>query len=150
MFGVGQGVTLLRTDATPRPSRTTPAASALEQEKHCRPAQLVRAAALLLESGVPAAEPESWQARELLGSALYRTGKADEAVQQRNEAVRLHGKGGLLWSRPFLALAHECLDHRQEAEQWRQKADKAGPWQEQVMQFHLLGELAAAQKAAKP
>jgi hypothetical protein len=30
------------------------------------------------------------------------------------------------------------------------KADKTGPWVEQVMQFHLLGELEAAQRHAKP
>jgi hypothetical protein len=36
------------------------------------------------------------------------------------------------------------------AEQWQAKAAHAGPWEEQVMQFHLLGELAAAQRTARP
>jgi hypothetical protein len=141
---------------------TATAASPLGGEQRRVAAQLVRAATLA-DTGVPtvelvalarsatAAEPQDWQARELLGAALYRDGKAADAIRELDEAVQRHGKDGSLWSRLFLALAHQRVGHRQEAEQWRQKADKAGPcWEEQVMQFHLLGELAAAQKAAKP
>jgi WD40 repeat protein/tRNA A-37 threonylcarbamoyl transferase component Bud32 len=128
-----------------------PAASALEREKRRLAAQLV-GAAVLPDAGVPRAElvtvarccveaePHSWQARELLGAALYRDDKAAEAIGELDEAMRLHGKDGSLWARLFLALAHQQLGHRPQAEVWRQKADKAGPWEEQVMQFHLLGE----------
>jgi WD40 repeat protein len=127
-----------------------------------RAAVLVRAAALLSDSGIASADlvtlahycvkddPQSFQCRELFGAALYRDDKAADAVRELQEAVRLQGQGGSLWAKLFLALAHQHLGHAQEAEQWRQKADRAGPWEEQVLQFHLLGELDAARRPGKP
>jgi dipeptidyl aminopeptidase/acylaminoacyl peptidase len=121
-------------------------------------AVLVRAAALLPDNGIPRAElvslarsctlddPQSWQSLELLGAALVRDGKPAVAVKVLDESVRLHGNGGSLWARLFLALAYQRLGHRDDAEVWHKKADKAGPWEEQVMQFQLLGELEAARK----
>jgi hypothetical protein len=81
--------------------------------------------------------------------ALYRDGKPVDAIKELDDAVRLQGNGGSLWAKLFLALAHQRLGHREEVDQWQKKADKAGPWEEQVMQFHLLGELVAARKAAE-
>jgi tetratricopeptide (TPR) repeat protein len=127
--------------------------AAARQEERRRAAALVRAAALLPDSGINIAElltlaracvagdPQSGPCRELLGAALYRDGKPAEAIQELDEAAKLHGDGGSLWTRLFLALAHQRLGHTQEAADWHKKADKAGPWEEQVMQFHLLGEL---------
>jgi WD40 repeat protein/tRNA A-37 threonylcarbamoyl transferase component Bud32 len=146
--------------AGPTPGMSTaPAASALEHEQRRLAAQLVRAAAVQPESGVPAAglvslarscvaaEPQSWQARELLGAALYRDGKAD-AVRELGEAVRLHGKGGSLWTRLFLALAHQRLGHAEEARKWLPQAKDASAWEDKVMQMQLLRELAAMKPPA--
>jgi hypothetical protein len=79
-----------------------------------------------------------------------RDGKATDAATALDEAVRLHANGGSLWTNLFLALAHQRLGHAQEADEWQKKADKAGPWEEQVMQFQLLGELERAKRPAKP
>jgi WD40 repeat protein len=135
---------------------TATAASPLEGEQRRVAAQLVRAAAVLPESGVPtgelvalarsgvAAEPHSWQARELLGAALYRDGKAAQAVGELQEAVRRHGKDGSLWAKLFLALAHQRLGHAEKVQQLRQLTQQATGWEEQVIQQQLLGELDAA------
>jgi hypothetical protein len=116
-------------------------------------AQLVRAATLLPDSGVPAAElvalahgcrtaqPQSWQAHELLGAALYRAGGAAEAVDQLEKAVDRHGQGGSLWARLFLALAHRRLGHAEQAQQYRRLALAASGWEEGVLQAQLLNEL---------
>jgi WD40 repeat protein len=132
------------------------------QEQRRRACVLVRAASLLPDSGIASAnlvglarscvedEPQSWQSRELLGAALLRGGKAADALRELDEAARLHGKDGSLWTKLFLALAHECLGHGQEAEEWQKKVGKAGPWEEQVMQIHLLGELHVMKRKAKP
>jgi WD40 repeat protein len=137
-------------------------AAAAQSEELRRAAVLVRAAVLLPDSGIPgndlvslarscvANDPQSHACRELLGAALYRDGKATDAVAALNEAVRLHGKDGSLGARLFLALAHLRLGHREEADEWRKKADKAGPWEEQVMRFQLLGELEDARRNPKP
>jgi hypothetical protein len=86
----------------------------------------------------------------VLGAALYRDGKPAEAIKELDEAVKLHGDGGSLWTRLFLALAHQRLGHTQEVADWQKKADKAGPWEEQVIQFQLLGELDTIKRPAKP
>jgi hypothetical protein len=137
-------------------------AAVARQEERRRAAVLVRAAALLPDSGLPSAHllklarscvedhPQSGPCRELIGAALYRDGKPGEAIQELDEAVKLHGKGGSLWSRLFLTLAHQQLCHTDEAAAWEKKADKADSWEEQVMQAHLLRELALARRPAKP
>jgi WD40 repeat protein len=127
-----------------------------------RAAQLVWAAALVPDSRIDAAElvglarfgveadPQSWQARELLGAALYRDGKAAEALRELDEALRQHGAAGSLWSRLFLALAHRRLGHAQQAQEWRDKAERADTWEDAVVQRQLLGELGAAVRPTKP
>jgi hypothetical protein len=136
--------------------------SPLDIQQRRLAALLVRTAALLPGSGVPSeellalarsgadADPLDWHACELFGAALHRDGKSAEAVTILDQAVRLHGNGGSLWAKLFLALAHQRLGQTDEAEKWRQKADKADGWEEQVMQFQLLGELDAAKRPAKP
>jgi WD40 repeat protein/tRNA A-37 threonylcarbamoyl transferase component Bud32 len=129
------------------------AASPLEAEHRRVAAQLVQAAAVLAESGVPAAElvtlarcctvaePQGWQARELLGAALYRDGRAAEAVRELEEAVRRHGAGGSLWTNLFLALAHRRLGHNDQVQKYRRQALAAAGWEESVLQAQLLNEL---------
>jgi WD40 repeat protein len=137
-------------------------AALLRQEDLRQSALLVRTAALIpqppidsdqlvarAQQGV-AVEAHSWQAHELLGAALHRAGKYDEAVRELDEAVRLHGKDGSLWTRLFLALAHQRLGNIEEAAAWEKKADRADSWEEQVMQFQLLGELERVRQLAKP
>jgi WD40 repeat protein len=132
---------------------TALAACPLEHEQRRLAAQLVRAAAVLPEGdsravelvalarGCTAAEPESWQAHELLGAALYRDGQAADAVRELSEAVRLHGQGGSLWAKLFLALAHRRLGHAEQAQQHRQQALAASGWEDGVLQAQLLNEL---------
>jgi WD40 repeat protein len=134
-----------------------PAVAAMAHREELRRAGvLVRAAALLPDSGILGADqvalarscveddPQSWQCRELYGAALYRDGKADDAVRELEQAVRVHGGDGSLWARLFLALAHQRLGDADKAAAWRKKADKTGPWEDQVMQFQLLGDLERA------
>jgi WD40 repeat protein len=140
---------------------TAVAASPLQLEQRRLAAQLVRAAAVAPESGVPAAElvalarsctsahPQDWQAHELLGAALFRDGKANDAVRELEIAVRLHGKGSSPWARLFLALAHQRLGHAEEARKWLPKAKDASAWEEQLMQMQLLHELAAMKPPAQ-
>jgi hypothetical protein len=135
---------------------------AAKREELRRAAVLVRAAALLSDSGIPGAElvglarscveddSQNGQGRELLGAALLRDNKPAEAITELDAAVQLQANGGSPWAKLFLALAHQRLGHAEEAERWLKKADKAGPWDEQVMQFHLLGELERAKRPAKP
>jgi hypothetical protein len=147
-------VALLAAGSAPRTAVAAPVCL-WECDQSRRAAQLVRAAALLPQSDVPAAElvalarscaeaePQSWQTCELLGAALYRAGKAEDAVAALEEAVRLHGQGGSLWAKLFLALAHQRLGRHGQADDCRRQAEQAGPWEEQVVLFHILGELAA-------
>jgi hypothetical protein len=136
--------------------------SSLEVEHWRLTALLVRTAALPRDSDVPLVELLSlarrgadsdsldWRARELLGAALYRNSQTADAITALAEAVRMHGSGGSLWAKLFLALAHQRLGHTDEAEKWRQRVGKADGWEEQVIQFQLLGELEAAKRPAKP
>jgi WD40 repeat protein/serine/threonine protein kinase len=133
----------------------------MRQREQDRAAVLVRAAALLPDSGIQPEEllslarsgagpnSPSLASRELLGAALYRADKPAEAVRELDKAVRLHGGAGSLWSRLFLALAHQRLGDAKEAEQWRKKAEKADTWEEGVLQRQLLLELEIATQFAK-
>jgi WD40 repeat protein/tRNA A-37 threonylcarbamoyl transferase component Bud32 len=132
---------------------TALAAAPLEGEQRRLAAQLVGAAAVLPEGGIAAAElvglargctaaePHSWQARELLGAALYRDAKPAEAVRELGEAVRLHGRGGSLWAKLFLALVHRRLGHAEHAQEYRRQALAATGWEDGVLQAQLLNEL---------
>jgi hypothetical protein len=145
----------------PLPVLAATPVSPLDSEKHRLAALLVRTAALLADSGAPSAEllalarsaadsdPLDWQARELLGAALYRDGKAGDAVTVLDQAVRLHGNGGSLWAKLFLALAHQRLGHANEVEDIRSKLPKADGWEESVVQVQLLHELEAKRLAGR-
>jgi WD40 repeat protein len=138
--------------AGPAPALCTAAAAApLERERRRLAAQLVRAATLFSDSGVPAeelvalarscveAEPESWQARELLGAALYRQGNAAQAARELDEAVRRQG-GGSPWAQLFLALAHRRLGHADTMARWLRPAANTLGWEDRVIQRQLLAE----------
>jgi Flp pilus assembly protein TadD len=127
------------------------------REQMRRAAVLVRAAAVLPDSGIAAtelvalahygvaADPPSWEARELLGAALYRAGKSAEAVSELTEAVRLHGRGGSLWAQLFLAMAYHDPGQSEEARVWLRKAAKAETWEDQVFASQLRAPLEAAE-----
>jgi WD40 repeat protein len=115
-------------------------------------AGLVRAAALLPDSGTSGPRlvelarnhiegPRSAQYHELLGAALFRAGQWADAARELNEAVRLHAEGRSLWSKLFLALAHQRLGNTAVAQQWRDSAQQASTWEEAVVQRQLLLEL---------
>jgi WD40 repeat protein len=149
----GALVAVLAAPTTPGQLTAATAAPLGEREQRRLAAQLVRAAAVLADRGVPAAElvalaragvaaePESWQARELLGAALYRNGQVREAVAELEEAVRRHGEGGSLWARLFLALAQRRLGDAEKAQHYRRQALAPGDWEPSFLQMHLLGEL---------
>jgi len=122
------------------------------EELRRRRGVLVRAAALLRDSGIPTADlvalargvveedRQSWQARELLGAALFRDDKAEDALRELDTAVQLHGKGGSLWTRLFLALTHQRLGYPDKAREWRNQSLDADGWEEGVVQRQLLLE----------
>jgi hypothetical protein len=132
------------------------AEAVLRQEAERRIVVLARAATLLPDSGlepagllalargVAQADPQGWQAREVLGAALYRADQPHEAVRELDEAVRLHGSGGSPWAKLFLALAHHRLGHAEKVRQFRQQAQYAVGWEEELVRRQLLGELSAA------
>jgi WD40 repeat protein/tetratricopeptide (TPR) repeat protein len=98
-----------------------------------------------------AAKPDSWDIREQLGAALYRTGQPGEAVEQLLEAVELQGAGGSTWSRLFLALAYQRLGRPGDARVWRQTAlaGGTGDWRDRLIRHLLLAELDAARPAGR-
>ena len=61
---------------------------------------------------------EKHLALNTLGAALYRAGRFEEAIRRLEEALESRkGKVEPLdWS--FLAMAHHCLGHREEARGW--------------------------------
>jgi WD40 repeat protein/tRNA A-37 threonylcarbamoyl transferase component Bud32 len=66
--------------------------------------------------------------RRALGTALYRAGQFEAAVQELNAATSLRKQPApSVWL--FLAMAHHRLGHAEEARQW---LDKAGAWIEQA------------------
>jgi Flp pilus assembly protein TadD len=129
--------------------------------EQARAAILVRAAALLPDSGVPAPRlvelalgtregPQSLQYHELLGAALVRAGQATAGVRELQEAVRLHPRGGALWTKLFLALAQQRLGNTVEAQHWRENSLQAQTWEEAILQHQLLRELDMARPPGKP
>jgi WD40 repeat protein len=140
--------------ATPANLAGPAAAATLLRQEEARRAAVIAQAACLLPDALEAAElvllarraseaqPHSWQRREVLGAALYRAGKVEEAVRELDEAVRLHGVGSL-WAQLFLALAHQRLGHVDQAKQWREKAQRGAvaDWEEFVVQQQLCREL---------
>jgi tetratricopeptide (TPR) repeat protein len=63
-------------------------------------------------------DPGNGEYLEGLGAALYRDGKAAEAVEHLTEAVQKHSRGGDIEAQLYLALAHHCLGHTEEARTW--------------------------------
>jgi tetratricopeptide (TPR) repeat protein len=94
----------------------------------------------------------------ILGWALYRAGRWEEAVQRLTEAIPALGEGDP--TRPigglFLAMAHARLGHAAEAREWLAKAtawmDESMPrfWQFRVMLSHLRREAEALLLPADP
>jgi hypothetical protein len=60
--------------------------------------------------------------QEVLGAALYRAGRFEEAVKQLGRAVEKDGKGGAAGAQLFLAMAHHRLKHAGEARTWLTRA----------------------------
>jgi tetratricopeptide (TPR) repeat protein/tRNA A-37 threonylcarbamoyl transferase component Bud32 len=81
------------------------------------PAQVVH-----LAEKAHAVRPQEASYLTTLGAALYRAGRAEEAVKRLNEAVTAHGQGGTVADWAFLALAHRKLGHSDEAKKWRDRS----------------------------
>jgi WD40 repeat protein/tRNA A-37 threonylcarbamoyl transferase component Bud32 len=103
-------------------------------------------AAALLDLARKAVEraPKEWEHREAFGAALYRAGQYAKAVEELEQALDLHGKGGTAAMHLFLAMACESLGRREEARTWFEGAvllQEAG-W-DQRLGFALLRREAA-------
>jgi WD40 repeat protein/serine/threonine protein kinase/tetratricopeptide (TPR) repeat protein len=53
-----------------------------------------------------------------LGATLYRAGRYEEAIRRLDEAIRVRGGDAIEQDWPFLAMAHHCLGHHDEARRW--------------------------------
>jgi hypothetical protein len=142
----------------PRPAAWTGPATAetvLRRTGLRRAALAVRTAALCPDCGVKPEQLEAlarkglqadipgWNSRELLGVALYRAGRLDEAVAELQMAVQQHGTGGSTWARLFLALAYRKLGKAAESAAWREKAQlpKDADWKDRLVHQQLSAEL---------
>jgi tetratricopeptide (TPR) repeat protein len=97
--------------------------SALTTNAGADPAHLV----LLAEKAVAKSPKEHWDVN-LLGAALYRAGRFDEAVKRLTEATALNAdpyRTNMLYTWFFLAMAHHRLGHADEARRWLEKAAHA-------------------------
>jgi WD40 repeat protein len=83
-----------------------------------------------------------WGFRENLGAALYRGRRSQDAVRELERVVKEEGKGGTLWTRFFLAMAHHQLGHTDKAREWRQKAalEKDAGWEDRIIHEVLAKE----------
>jgi len=91
------------------------------------PAHLV----LLAEKAVAKSPKEHWDVN-LLGAALYRAGRCEDAVKRLTEATALNAdpyRTNMLYTWFFLAMAHHRLGHADEARRWLAKAVE---WQNQA------------------
>jgi hypothetical protein len=57
----------------------------------------------------------------ILGAALYRAGRFEEAISRLNESIQALDGEGVPKQFAFLALAHHRLGHREEARRWMDK-----------------------------
>jgi Flp pilus assembly protein TadD len=118
-------------------------------------------ASLFPDSGIPPADLVALAERavradktssayqETLGASLYRAVRFEDAVRTLEQAVKLHGKGGSLWMKLFLALAHQRLGHADDARTWHEQAklpEDAG-WQDRLIHRELSRELEALRRA---
>jgi hypothetical protein len=80
----------------------------------------------------------------MLGAALYRAGRCDEAIRRLEEPIRARHEAGMPRDWAFLALAHHRLGHRDEARHWLDRlrnhqpsgADSTPFWEE--LEIRLL------------
>jgi uncharacterized protein HemY len=71
-----------------------------------------------------AARPGDGGILTTLGQALYRDGSFAEAIRRLNEAIVARDKKGDPSHWYFLAMAHACLGHREEARRYYDQADR--------------------------
>jgi WD40 repeat protein/Flp pilus assembly protein TadD len=81
------------------------------------PAPVVR-----LAEEVAARHPKKYATLNTLGAVLYRAGRYGEAVGRFEEALEAHPRGGGAFDFLYLAMAHQRLGHREEADRWLGKA----------------------------
>jgi tetratricopeptide (TPR) repeat protein len=97
--------------------------------------------------------PEGAAPLEILGAALFRSGRYPDAVARLNKAVEQQKKGGNVWTQLFLAMAHHQCGDTDNAKKWLQQADaqmkdrpddKDAPihWQERLRNQKLRQEAA--------
>jgi WD40 repeat protein/serine/threonine protein kinase/tetratricopeptide (TPR) repeat protein len=97
--------------------------------------------------------PTSFVWRNSLGALLLRQGKPEAALIHLEEALKLHGTGGLVETRLFLARAHHQLGHAAEAKQWLEKAPRfvpEMPWEPRLRHALLRAEVENASNGPKP
>ena len=58
-----------------------------------------------------------------LGTALYRAGRFQEAIERLHAGITAHGHGCMPHDWLVLAIAHHQFGHTEEAQRWLQKAN---------------------------
>jgi hypothetical protein len=114
--------------------------AALTPDAGVKPEELVALVQKAAQADIP-----DWEYRELLGAALYRAGKAEEAAAELQKAVQQHGKSGSTWARLWLALADRKLGKATESAAWRPNAQppQTSDWKERLVYKQLSAELDA-------
>ena len=96
-------------------------------------------------SGWPVAAGRTAASLDLLGSALYRAGQYEQAIETLKESIRLQGSGGYVDSWAFLAMACQRTGRGEEARAWFDRFEgwyqhtKLDDWLMQT-RFRLLRE----------
>jgi tetratricopeptide (TPR) repeat protein len=67
------------------------------------------------------------EALRLLGAALYRAGRFEEAIRRLDESDRAPDDAGEPKAFAFLALTHHRLGHHDEAKRWLEKLEAYQP-----------------------
>jgi WD40 repeat protein/tetratricopeptide (TPR) repeat protein len=93
--------------------------------------------------------------RNTLAAALYRAGRAAEAVRELTKAVELGGGEGTVWDWLLLALAEQRLGHAEETRRWLDKAvrwsdEQSLDWEQRLDLTRLRQEAENAVKSGKP
>jgi serine/threonine protein kinase len=70
-----------------------------------------------------AAKARQWETLGTLGAVTYRAGMVEQTIQRLTESIKANPGGGAAPDLFFLAMAHQRLDHRDEAKKWFQKAE---------------------------
>src|SRR5262249_985751 len=122
-LALAPGPSLLRGLGTPT------AAALLQRLQEGRHVEIVYAASLVADHGLPAQEllglaranvkrSRIWERLEELGAAEYRAGRFADALTTLEEAVKLHGQGGTNWMKLFLAMACQQRGQSKQARSW--------------------------------